>query len=648
MTDAVIGSSYLQVIPKLDATGLEAPSGAAGNAAGLEFGKLFSKAAKALIALGVGKAILDLGKASLSAYSDFEQLSGGIQKIFDEMDYDSIAADADRAYAEMGMSANQYMSAMTDVGATLAASLGDQRGYDAAREGLMAISDYASGTGKDMDELTDKFTLITRSTSSYQSIADQFSGILPATSAGFLEAAQSAGYLSDSYKTLTEVPVDEYQEAVTHMLSDGVEQLGLAGNTAAEAADTYAGSLAAMQSAFEDWKVALAGGGDLESQTGKLVDTVVSYLSNLIPRVGEIARGMLATIPLLLERVPGMLQEGLRSLPDVVRSIFGDAAADGLVEFMKPLMGLRTSLQSALGSAQEAFSSMMERIQQHLADARPYFDSLMASVGSLAESFGAWLEVAAPIAAELLGNLVSGLVGLLPLVSEAVRVVVELAGAMLDLATSAITGLVDAWSTLGSDTKAAWEGIKTSVSTTVDNIQSAAISKFEAIKSGIAARVNGIKTSVSNAFNAVKTAITQPIETARQKVSDAINKIKAIFSGLKLTLPHFALPHFSVSGGKFPWGIGGEGSAPSFKVDWYARGGFFDEPTVFLPGVGERGTELAWPGYEPYFSKYAQGIADAMPQGGSGITNNITNNVYEREDAYVAATIFTRSIMAGA
>jgi hypothetical protein len=42
------------------------------------------------------------------------------------------------------------------------------------------------------------------------------------------------------------------------------------------------------------------------------------------------------------------------------------------------------------------------------------------------------------------------------------------------------------------------------------------------------------------------------------------------------------------------------------------------------------------------------GVAATGPKGASQVTQNITNNVYEREDAYVAATIFTRSIMAGA
>ena len=161
-------------------------------------------------------------KSAVDGFAEYEQLAGGAQKIFDQMDYSKIAQDANNAYKELGLSANQYLSVINDVGATFAATMGDEAGYEAARTGLKAISDYASGTGKNVNELSQKFTLITRSTSSYQSIADQFSGILPATSAGFLEQAQAAGFLSDSYTQLTEVPIAEYQDAVSKMLEQGV------------------------------------------------------------------------------------------------------------------------------------------------------------------------------------------------------------------------------------------------------------------------------------------------------------------------------------------------------------------------------------------------------------------------------------------
>ena len=159
--------------------------------------------------------------------------------------------------------------------------------------------------------------------------------------------------------------------------------------------------------------------------------------------------------------------------------------------------------------------------------------------------------------------------------------------------------------------------------------------------------LHALHVAVADKFAAIKTAITQPIENARTAVKNGLDRIKSLFSGLKLSLPHIKVPHFRISGGEPPWGIMGKGTRPSVSIDWYAQGGIVDDVTLI--GAGERGTELVWPQYEPYLSKYADAIAANMPDHGeASVTNNITNNVYEREDAYVAATIFTRSIMAGA
>ena len=141
-----------------------------------------------LIADGIvsaGKALANFGKQAINSFAESEQLIGGVEKIFDEFDNAQILNDAANAYKNLGLSANQYLRTINDVGATFAATMGDEAGYKTAQKGLQAISNYASGTGKNVDELSNKFTLITRSTASYQSIADQFSGILPATSKDF-------------------------------------------------------------------------------------------------------------------------------------------------------------------------------------------------------------------------------------------------------------------------------------------------------------------------------------------------------------------------------------------------------------------------------------------------------------------------------
>ena len=270
-------------------------------------------------------AIIGLGTAAINSYSEFEQLAGGAAKIFDEMSQADILRDAQNAYKDLGLSANQYLAVINDVGATFAATMGDEAGYEAAKTGLKAISDYASGTGKNVDELSQKFTLITRSTSSYQSIADQFSGILPATSAGFLEQAQAAGILSDSYTQLTEVPIDEYQAAVSKMLEQGVADLGLANNTVMESETTISGSFAAMKAAADNFLVALV---DDNANVGEsfrvLASSVGSFLDNVIPKIWDFI-GSLGPVGPLLAGITAAL--GTFQVAVSISKIVGAAAA---------------------------------------------------------------------------------------------------------------------------------------------------------------------------------------------------------------------------------------------------------------------------------------------------------------------------------
>ena len=265
------------------------------------------------LAIGVGAFSTALGFATKS-FAEYEQLAGGAKKIFDKANINGILEDANQAYVDLGMSANDYLSAMNNVGATFAASMGDQKGYDTAKIGLQAISDYATGTGKNVTELSDKFMMITRSTSSYQSIADQFSGILPATSADFLKQAQAAGLLSKKYGKLTEVPVAEYQEAVAKMLEKGTAELGLAGNTAKEAMTTVSGSIGMAKAA---WTNFLTGMADPEQDFDKLCDNLInSFIAvgeNLIPVIARLAprvgQGLLVLGKAAGKYVPPLLKQ---------------------------------------------------------------------------------------------------------------------------------------------------------------------------------------------------------------------------------------------------------------------------------------------------------------------------------------------------
>lgn len=267
-------------------------------------------------------AVSGLAAGSVKAYGEFEQLAGGMQKIFDEMDYKTIEQDALNAYQTMNISASQYMEQLAGVGATFAQTMGDQKGYETAKSGMQSLADYASGTGKDINLLMDKYQAITRSTSSYLSIADQFAGLLPQTTDGFLKQAQEAGYLSDQYTRLSEVPVAEYQEALTKVLSDGVGQMGLAGNTAAETAGTITGSLNASKAAFQNLITGLANpDADLDALIDTALDSVLKVVDNIVPALGQALKGITKfiqkAVPKLLQIIPELLKE---VLPDIIQT----------------------------------------------------------------------------------------------------------------------------------------------------------------------------------------------------------------------------------------------------------------------------------------------------------------------------------------
>ena len=167
------------------------------------------------------------------------------------------------------------------------------------------------------------------------------------------------------------------------------------------------------------------------------------------------------------------------------------------------------------------------------------------------------------------------------------------------------------WNGLKSAASSAFNAVKSAITKPINSAKSAAISAFNSLKSRISSAVSGIKSAVSNAFGLLKSKLTAPFTSAKSTIQSAIKKIKGIFpisigkifSGLKL-------PHFRVSGGKAPWGIGGKGSLPHFSVNWYKKGGIFNSPSLI--GVGEAGKEAVVP-LDTLWKKL-----DAIAEAGSG------------------------------
>ena len=163
-------------------------------------------------------------------------------------------------------------------------------------------------------------------------------------------------------------------------------------------------------------------------------------------------------------------------------------------------------------------------------------------------------------------------------------------GKLENLKTSISAG----WDNIKTTAAGKWDGIKASISAKWDEIKTAVSGKVDGLKSAISAKWDEIKTSAGSKLSDIKHTISKPFEDARSAVSTAIGKIKGLFPiSIGRIFSGISLPHFRVSGGRAPWGIGGKGSLPSFSVSWYRKAYdnavMFNDPTVLATPSGFKG-----------------------------------------------------------
>ena len=152
------------------------------------------------------------------------------------------------------------------------------------------------------------------------------------------------------------------------------------------------------------------------------------------------------------------------------------------------------------------------------------------------------------------------------------------------------TIITTVFNVIKSFVQAVWSNIKTLISNAIEQAKTKVQNTVNSIRNAVTSSFNSLKTTVSNIWTGIKTAITSPIESAANTVKKIIDKIKGFFPiSVGKIMSNLKLPHFNISG-KFSLN---PPSVPKFSVDWYAKGGIFDSPSVI--GVGEAGKEAVVP-----------------------------------------------------
>lgn len=167
-----------------------------------------------------------------------------------------------------------------------------------------------------------------------------------------------------------------------------------------------------------------------------------------------------------------------------------------------------------------------------------------------------------------------------------------------------------------------WESIKTNISGVWDGIKSGVVQKINSVRSTVTGVFDSVKSTVSNIWENIKTSITDKIDSAKSTVSSVLDSIKGLFD-FEFKWPKLPMPHFSVTGSINPLDWFDQG-VPKLSVEWYAKGGILENPTLFgmqngkLLGGGEAGAEAVAP-IDVLLGYVREAVSDVM----SAMTFNV-------------------------
>ena len=318
-----------------------------------------------------------LGKAALESYSQYEQLVGGVDKLFQDAS-PKLQEYAANAYQTAGMSANQYMEQATSFSAALINSLGGdtQKAADQADVAMRAMSDNVNTFGSNMEDVQNAFqgfskqnyTMLDNLKLGYGGTKEEMQRLISDAN----EYAASIGEASD-------LSIDSFSDIVTAI--DLIQQKQhIAGTTAREAATTIEGSVNMAKAAWQNWVTELGkDDADMEKLTTQLVDSVTTAASNIVPRIAVIAGAAMTALseqlPSAVEQIGASLSGYAPTLGASVMSLIGTVAQMAMEYAPTALLAIVDALTMFMTeyapTLQQAAMTMYLAIAQALTDSGP-------------------------------------------------------------------------------------------------------------------------------------------------------------------------------------------------------------------------------------------------------------------------------------
>lgn len=396
----------------------------------------------------LGTATVAIGKTALDAYSNYEQLVGGIDTLF-KASSGKMQQYAAHAYQTAGVSANRYMEISTSFAAALISSLAGntEAAADMANTAITDMSDNANKMGTSLETVQEAYMSLSRG--NYEML-DSLKLGYGGTKSELERLLSDAEKFSAAQGKVRDFSVDSYSDIVEaiHVVQD---EMGITGTTAEEAAATIEGSVNMAKASWENWLAGLGNGGaDMGALTDQLVGSVVTAGENIIPRVGQIMVTLSQTVADYAPDVGRCLRSALVSvLPEAVQGPMRDAFAgvDEVVgklesvfnDKLKPAADAAGSVFSAISSGVKTFGdSVNDLVLPAIDQLSPAFEDFFGAI----QAAQPLLEFIADIIGVELAAAISTAIKLFAAITEVVAFVITGFAQLYEDISGFVTGVV--------------------------------------------------------------------------------------------------------------------------------------------------------------------------------------------------------------
>lgn len=495
----------------------------------------------------LGAAVLNVGKQAIEAYSQNEQLVGGVQTLF--KDSAGVVQDyANNAYKAAGMSANEYMDTVTSFTASLIQSLGGdtKAAAELGNTAVQDMSDNANKMGTDIGSIQQ----------TYQSLARGNYAMLDNLKLGYGGTkAEMERLMADAEKLTGEhYTIGDFGDTVKAIHAVQT-QMGITGTTAKEASTTIEGSMNAMKAS---WQNLLAGmsdsGANMNGLINNLVDSVNTFASNIMPRIAPLINGMVTTAVQLLPQAVNMITNQL--LPLITAQI--PSIVSGLSQVVQAIVAALPQIMSALTAALpqivealltllpqliDAGMQMLTSLIQGITEALPTLIAMLPTIIQQAASVVlANLPLIIQAGVQLLLALVNGIVEALPqLIQMLPGIVMQITDVLLNnlpllvtagiqILIALIQGITQAIPQLVAMLPQIVVKIVGTLSAHLPEILSTGLQMMVQLAAGI---VRGIGNAVSGARNVVSSIVGALRQAPSMVLDVGTNIVRGLWEGLQ-------------------------------------------------------------------------------------------------------------------